>query len=125
MMGSVILAGAIAVIALLLLLLVVRSTARRNREIAESAGLWTERGYQCPGCGSQMSEGWIMAGRGLIWSDRDRGMPGPFSNIMGALPNTISMSIRPASNQSWRCPRCQLVLVDHSRLVAPGARRRH
>lgn len=113
-------AAVTGVLALLALLVIVRSIRRRNLETPASPDLWSGRGYQCPSCGAGMEPGWIMAGRGLIWSRRDAAMPGAFSTISSALPNTISVSLRPACNQSWRCPICSLVLVDHSRLVTPG-----
>lgn len=115
-------AGGTAILALLFLLLLLRFIRGRNREIPDARDLWAGREYRCPDCSSAMIPGWVLGGRGLIWSDRDRGMPGAFSTIAAVLPNTLSLSIRPACNQGWRCPSCRLVLVDHSRLVGPARR---
>jgi hypothetical protein len=117
------LAGLVAILALVLLLVLVRIIRRRSREVASTPALWEGRDYRCPGCRGSLEAGWVMLGRGAIWRDRAEGPPGAFSTIAGALPNTISLSLRPAANQAWRCPRCQLLLVDHSRLVRPGGSR--
>ena len=114
------LAGSVAILALILLLVLVRIMRRRSREVDNTPGLWQGRDYRCPGCRGALESGWVMLGRGAIWKNRSEGPPGAFSTIAGALPNTLSLSLRPAANQAWRCPRCQLLLVDHSRLVKPG-----
>lgn len=117
---GLLLAGVVAILALVLLLLLVRMIQRRSREVASTPALWEDRDYRCPGCRGYLEPGWVMLGRGAIWRDRAKGPPGAFRTIAGALPNTISLSLRPAANQAWRCPRCQLLLVDHSRLVKPA-----
>lgn len=117
---GLLLAGVVAILALVLLLLLVRMIQRRSREVASTPALWEGRDYRCPGCRGHLEPGWVMLGRGAIWRDRRQGPPGPFSTIAGALPNTLSLSLRPAANQAWRCPCCQLLLVDHSRLVKAG-----
>lgn len=114
------LAVLVAILALVLLLAIVRAIGRRSREVASASVLWEGRGYRCPVCRGALEPGWVMLGRGAIWRDRSKGPPGALSTIAGALPNTISLSLRPAANQAWRCPRCQMLLVDHSRLVRPG-----
>jgi hypothetical protein len=96
---GLLLAGSVAILGLVLLLVLVRSIQRRSR--------------------GSMSPGWVMLGRGAIWADRENGPPGAFITIAAALPNTLSLSLRPASNQAWRCPGCQMLLLDHSRLVRP------
>lgn len=58
-----------------------------------------------------------MLGKGAIWSPRDGGRPGTFSHIGQALPNTISMRLPPAANMAWRCLDCQMLLIDHDKLV--------
>ncbi len=117
---GLILAGLVAILALMLLLVLLRIVHRRSLEVASTPALWEGRDYRCPECRGALEPGWVMLGRGAIWRDRAQGPPGPFSTIAGSLPNTISLSLRPAANQAWRCPRCQLLLVDHSRLVKPG-----
>lgn len=110
-------AAAIGVIALLVLLAMVRFLARRNRTVAEGPVLWEGRDYRCPTCGGTMEQGWVLLGKGAIWSPRGRGRPGTFSHIGSALENTISLSLRPAANMAWRCSACRMLLVDHSKLV--------
>ena len=117
---GLLLAGLVAILALVLLLHLLRTIRRRSREVAGTPALWEGRDYRCPGCRGDLEPGWVMLGRGAIWRDRAKGPPGPFNTIAGALPNTISLSLRPAANQGWRCPRCQLLLVDYSRLVKPS-----
>jgi hypothetical protein len=90
---------------------------RRNRAVADTPELWRGREYACPGCGGEMEQGWVMLGKGAIFSSRARGRPGPFSHIGHALPNTISMHLKPASNMAWHCGSCRLLLLDHDKLV--------
>ena len=78
------------------------------------AGKWLGR---CPQCGAPMEEGWVMLGRGAIWSARRMGRPGTFAHIGVALENTVSLSLPPAANMAWRCPTCRLLLVDYDKLV--------
>lgn len=106
-----------ALIALVLLLWLVRWIGRRNRSVPDDPALWTGRDYPCPQCGQSMAEGWVLLGKGAIWSDRANGRPGTFALITSALPNTLSLRLTPAANMAWRCARCQLLLLDHSRLV--------
>lgn len=117
---GLLLAGLVAILALTTLLVVVRRIRWGSREVPSVSAPWEGRDYRCPGCRGRLEPGWVMLGRGAIWRDRAEGPPGAFSTIAGALPNTISLSLRPAANQAWRCPRCQLLLLDHSRLVRPS-----
>ena len=110
-------AGAIAIGALVLLWMLVRHLQGRTRTLPASPALWEGRDYPCPDCGARMEPGWLLLGKGAIWSPRDRGQPGTFAHIGQALPNTISLSLKPACNMGWRCTDCQLLLVDHSKLV--------
>lgn len=109
--------GLVAIAALLVLWAMLRQVARRNRSEPESPALWDGRDYCCPTCGAPMRPGWVLLGRGAIWSPRARGRPGSLATIGAALPNTISLRLRPAANMAWRCERCQLLLMDHSRLI--------
>jgi hypothetical protein len=109
----------VAILPLLLLLLLVRWFRKRQREVDASPGLWSGRDYRCPGCGAPMVQGWVMLGRGAIWSSRGQPMPGGLSVVTRALPNTLSFSLRPGCNQAWRCTDCHLLALDHSRLVRP------
>lgn len=111
------LAGLVGVGALILLLLVVRRIDRRNRTVSDDPGLWDGRDYACPQCGAPMEQGWVLMGKGAIWSPRGGGRPGPFTNIGSALPNTLSLSLRPGSNMAWECSNCRLLTLDHDKLV--------
>jgi hypothetical protein len=110
-------AGLAAVAGLGLLWWLVRRIGRRNRSVPEAAALWSGRAYRCPECGCAMAPGWVLLGKGAIWRDRARGRPGAFALISDALPNTLSLRLRPAANMAWRCPGCQLLLIDHGKLV--------
>jgi hypothetical protein len=101
----------------LLLVLLLWWVARHHRSIPENQTLWQERNYTCVQCGIPMQQGWVLMGKGAIWSERTAGRPGSFALITAALPNTISLRFRPAANMAWRCTSCQLVLIDHSKLV--------
>jgi hypothetical protein len=116
-------AGVIAILALALILVLVRVIRRRNLEVPEQGppGSWPR--YRCPGCGAELEPGWVLLGRGAIWSPLSEGPPGTFSLVTGALPNTLSLSLPPACNRAWHCTGCSLLLVDHSRLVRPARRR--
>ena len=117
---SVIVAGVAAIGALLFLLWLVRLLQRRNRSVDEDPDLWDGRDYRCPACATPMEQGWVLLGKGAIWSPRAEGRPGTFAHIGNALENTISMTLRPASNMAWRCGSCRLLVLDHSKLVNVG-----
>lgn len=112
--------GLVAIGALGFLWWLVRHLGRHNRAEPEHRGLWDDRDYRCPHCGAAMEQGWVLLGKGAIWSPRAKGRPGSFSHIGNALDNTISLSLRPAANMAWRCGGCRLLLVDHSRLIGRG-----
>jgi len=115
--GYLILVGAMAIALLVFLLWVIRRLQRRNLSVAEDPQLWEDRSYRCPECGRGMEEGWVLLGKGAIWSPRSKGKPGTFSHVGQALENTISLSLPPATNMGWRCGGCRLLLLDHSKLV--------
>jgi len=102
-----------------LTLWLLRRLARRHVAVANRSDLWRGRDYHCPACATPMVAGWVMLGKGAIWSPRSKGAPGTFAHIGQALENTISLSMRPAANMAWHCPHCRLLLVDHDKLVKP------
>ncbi len=105
------------VLALLILLLWVRKISRRSRTWPDHPGLWEGREYTCPQCQTEMAQGWVLLGKGAIWSPRAQGKPGIFSSITAALPNTLSLSFRPAVNMAWHCADCQILVIDHRQLI--------
>lgn len=113
-----------AVGVLLALLFIMGRIRRQSRTIDETPGLWAGRDYRCPGCGSPMQAGWVMLGKGAIWSARDQGPPRPWSHLGQTLPNTLSLDLPPACNLAWRCPTCRLLLIDHDKLVRARRGRR-
>jgi len=115
--GWTIVAGLVAIAGLLFLLVLVRHIRGRTRSVRDEPGLWAGRDYLCPQCGARMDQGWVMLGKGAIWSERSAGRPGTFAHIGNALENTISLSIPPAANMAWRCGHCRLLLVDYGKLV--------
>ena len=116
-------AGAVSIAVLVLLWALLRKIHSRNRCVPFTAALVEGRAYRCPSCGRDMQAGWVMLGRGAIWSPLHSGPPGTFAHIGSALPNTISLALKPASNLSWHCADCQVLMVDHSKLVTPPTRR--
>jgi hypothetical protein len=115
---------AVAISALAALWAMMRQLKGITRETLPTPELWAGRSYRCPQCSAEMQAGWVMLGKGAIWSSREKGPPGAFAHIGSALPNTISLSLRPAANMAWRCSRCELLLIDHGKLVKPAPRRR-
>lgn len=107
----------VGIVVLLPLFAIVRFITKRHRSVARAPDLSDGRNYTCPQCGVEMLQGWVLLGKGANWSDRLKGKPGILSHIGNALPNTISMRFKPAANMGWRCPACQLLLLDHSKLV--------
>lgn len=107
----------IGVLALAFLLLFLLRMRRTNRTVTERSQLWQGRDYACPACGQPMTQGWVLMGKGAIWSERGRGRPGTFALVTNALPNTFSLRVRPASNMAWRCTDCRMLLIDHDKLV--------
>jgi hypothetical protein len=103
--------------ALLALLFIVRMIRRRNRSVPDDPLLWDGRDYRCPRCRTPMEQGWVLLGKGAIWSPRLKGKPGPFAHIGLALENTMSLALRPAANMAWHCKHCRLLLLDHDKLV--------
>lgn len=93
--------------------------ARRHVAVANRPELWQGRDYRCPACGAAMAQGWVMLGKGAIYTPRGRGVPGTFAHIGQALENTISLALRPAANMAWHCPSCRLLLIDHAKLIKP------
>ncbi len=71
----------------------------------------------CPRCQQPMQPGLAMLGRGLIWREPDAVGAGTFAMITQALPNTISMNIRPAYNRAWRCQHCSTAVIDYTKMV--------
>jgi hypothetical protein len=93
--------------------------SRRHVAVANRPDLWQGRDYRCPACTTPMNQGWVMLGKGAIWSPRGKGAPGTFAHIGQALDNTLSLAMRPAANMAWHCPHCRLLLIDHDKLVKP------
>ena len=115
--NELLIGGLIAVAALLALFWLVRRVTARNRSVANDPALWRDRDYRCPDCGVAMQQGWVLLGKGAIWSPLGRGKPGTFSHIGSSLENTISLSVPPALNMAWHCPSCRILLLDHDKLV--------
>ena len=109
--------AALGIGALVFLWVVVRRVSRNNTVVADDPRLWLERECRCPGCDQPMAQGYVLAGKGLIWRPRGRQGPDTFAQIGQALPNTMSFGLPPALNMAWRCEDCQLITLDRSRMV--------
>lgn len=116
------LAGGIAIAVLLFLWTLVRRIGRRSRLVPETPDPWEGRAFKCPACGAAMDGGYVLAGRGLIWSRRGQPRKWVFAHIGEALDNTLSLSISPAVNLAWRCVPCRMLLIDHDKMVRPASR---
>lgn len=64
-----------------------------------------------------MKPGWVLLGKGAIWTDRAAGRPGTFAHLGNVLPNTLGMRLKPAANMAWRCDDCRMLTIDHDKLV--------
>ena len=105
------------VILTIVLLAAVRKIIKGNSvvKLKESEIEWKE--LKCPKCQKVMDTGLSLARRGIIWREKTEMKPGLFSSIGSVLENTISLNILPASNISWRCSSCKLVIIDNSKMV--------
>jgi hypothetical protein len=112
--------ASVAIAALLALWAIVRHLQGKACEIPATSDLWSGRSYACPDCGSAMEAGWVMLGKGAIWSSREKGPPGPFSHVGSALPNTISLSRAAGCQHGLAMSELPLLLIDHSKLVKPA-----
>lgn len=103
--------------AILLATLALYRIIHRTRVAVASPALWKDRSMRCPQCTETMQQGYVMAGRGLIWrSIQDRPI-GSFAHIGQALDNTLSFSLPPKLNMAWHCEQCRLILVDHAKMI--------
>jgi hypothetical protein len=109
--------AALGIGALVFLWAVVRRVSRRNTVVADDPRLWLERERRCPDCDQPMAQGYVLAGKGLIWRPRAGKGPGTFAHIGQALPNTMSFGLPPALNMAWRCEACGLIMLDLSKMV--------
>jgi len=107
----------LAVVVLMGLYGALRRMRRRATVVDFSSQLWDRKDYRCPECGCSMTQGWALAGKGIIWRSRGQAAPGALAHIGQALKNTLSLAARPELNMAWRCEACRLVLVDHAKLV--------
>ncbi len=105
------------VLILSIIFFVFRRITRNNVNVEESGSLWLDRNYHCPHCKQPMEQGYVLAGKGIIWSPRRGNKIGTFAHIGQALDNTMSLRIPPALNMAWQCAQCKLTIVDHSQLV--------
>ena len=106
-----------ALIVISAFLIIIRKLVKGNKVeiLNESQINWEET--KCPKCQVPMESGYSMAGRGVIWRERSGKKPGTFSTIASVLDNTMSISMPPALNISWRCQSCKLIILDNSRMV--------
>ena len=113
-------AGGFAITALVFMWVIVRRVGRKSQVVPETGDLWEGRAFRCPVCGAPMDEGYVLGGRGLIWSRRGQAKRWTFAHIGEALDNTLSLSLSPAVNLAWRCEPCRMLLVDHDKMVRPN-----
>ena len=107
----------IALIIVLIAIFLLMRILRGSRVVPDQPSLWDGRRYACPECGVSMQQGFIMAGRGIIWRRKDDKPISSFAHIGQALDNTLSASLQPRQNMAWHCSACRLILIDHAKLV--------
>ncbi len=92
---------------------------RRNVTIGETSDLWQGKIYHCPICSQTMHQGYVLTGKGIIWTPRSGKPIGTLAHIGQSLENTLSLSVPPALNMAWQCGDCKHILIDYSKLVKP------
>ena len=107
----------ILVIVTAILWVIIRKIIKGNIVIKlnESDIVWKE--LKCPQCQELMETGFSLAGRGIIWREKNEKKPGLFVTIGSVLDNTLSLNAPPALNISWRCNNCKLVMLDNSKMI--------
>jgi hypothetical protein len=107
----------VTIIVAFILLITVRKVNKlntvKNEKLSEIN--WDE--LSCPKCKTPLDKGFSRAGRGIIWRDKKDKRPNQFSTIGSVLENSISLTMLPALNISWRCSACKLVVIDNSKMV--------
>ena len=106
-----------ALLLLVFLLFYLWRLHQKNTIVVDDPSHWENTDYHCPRCGQPMSAGFILAGKGIIWAPQDWKRVSMFQNIGQVLENTINVVWPPAMNMSWRCEKCQMIVLDHSKLV--------
>ncbi len=71
----------------------------------------------CPKCGFNMTPGFAFTQRGLYWRLPDMKPMGALMTRGKLVNNTYNMGFVGAENRSWRCDRCQLLLLDIGEMV--------
>lgn len=107
----------VAIGALLLIWWIVRHIRNRNTLVDDGPELWSGKAYRCPKCDAFLEQGYVMLGRGAIWSSREEKPISTLAHIGQSLPNTLSFDLPPATNAAWRCTSCNFLVVDHSRMI--------
>ena len=94
-----------------------RKTEKRNHIVTTHESLlhWPE--VKCAHCGKSMQQGYSFTGKGISWTPRHRRTPGNLLTIVSTLENTFSMRLPQPLNMAWHCAQCQLILIDHSKMV--------
>lgn len=88
--------------------------------IPEGQKDYSEEEILCPMCQQAMISGYSLTTRGILFHQKNENfslLKAMFNNQL--LKNTADLSVRfrPRENQAWRCPDCQMVLIDHSKLL--------
>lgn len=88
--------------------------------VPEGTKDYSDEEILCPVCHEAMISGYSITNRGIIFHERNE----EFSLLKAMLNNQLlkntadySFRFRPRENQAWRCHSCQIVLIDHSKLL--------
>ena len=110
------LALSITIAILAIVMLVLRKIDKNTFvEIDHSKIEWEK--LNCPKCNKVMANGLSVAGKGVVWREKSENLPGPFTAVGSVLPNTFNLTHSMATNISWHCNTCSLILIDHSKML--------
>ena len=110
-------AGTLGVIALGTLWFLIRRLQRMSNKPVDIEPTEFLPVRHCPNCKREMSAGYAVALRGIVFRRSDEPPTSSLVTTFKALRNTISTGLPIAENRAWHCVPCSLLLLDHSRLV--------
>ncbi len=112
----------LTVAVLIFLWVVLRALNKKNHAFKDYRELDAGLSYPCPKCGRVMENGFVTAGKGIIFRASQEKPAGQILNTDALLDNTINMTFSSKENLAFRCRDCQYVLIDHSCLVGKVTR---
>ena len=110
-------AGSFGVLSTVVLWLLIRRLQRMSGKPVDVGPAEILPVHHCPNCKQEMTAGYAVALRGIIFRRSDELPTSSLVTTFKALRNTLSTGIPIAENRAWHCIPCSLLLLDHSQLV--------